>query len=590
MKVNFWSVIFMLLSLAGCGANSTGDNGAATPPPYTVSGTISAITQPSDGFKVELTDGANIVSTQADGKGNYSFTGLVSASYAVKPTHANYTFDPVETVVSNITRDQVVNFTANVGNPHPATHTVSGTITLPNPPPSSSVTVQITTVSTGVNSSVPANADGTYLISGVETGGTYTVKPIHPSYTFTPDVSTITNLQSDKVLNFTASAIPAGYSISGRITQNNTALAGVNLTLKNTTTAAEIIGKPTDNNGNYSFGGLASGTYTVAPSLTGVTFTPSVSPPLTVNGSNITQNFTAQAPTPGVVTRNYTLYIQPGTLTINGNAGTSPAKLAAWGFTDVDGGLPKFPGPQLSANEGDTVNVTVINNHNIAHNFVIQGATSGTPILINPNPNTVKYTFTAVNAGSYLYYDSLNADVNREMGLYGALIVGPPDGSLKAWNNGPDYTFQRIWILSEMDKLRWNDVASAGSPVSTSIYKPNYFLINGQGGSDGMTNTATTIEGNVGETALVRIINAGQFTNSLHFHGNHVQVLTVNGVRQASPYKELDVISIPPMGTAEVLYKLNQKGEYPMHNHISQMETANGVYLNGIVTMIIMHQ
>jgi len=374
------------------------------------------------------------------------------------------------------------------------------------------------------------------------------------------------------------------YTVSGNITLNQAALSGVNVTLSASGIAATST--LTDASGNYSFAGLAIGKYNLTPTPTDYSFTPDKLPVEIINANLTAENFTAKPiGSGGVVTRNYTLYIQPGTLTINGNGG---ATLAAWGYTDVVGGLPKFPGPQLSANAGDTVTVTVVNNHSIDHNFVIKGVVTNDNTTIAAGTRHT-YSFTAASEGSYVYYDTLNNDVNREMGLYGALIVGPSDGSQYVWAGGPVYDFQRIWIVSEMDGTRWNMVARAGGSIDTAIYKPNYFLINGQSGSDGMANAATTIDGMVGQTALVRIVNAGQFTNSLHFHGNHIQVLTVNGVRQTVPYKELDVINIPPLGTADVLYYLNQPGEYPMHNHIAQMETANGVYLNGIVTMIKMH-
>lgn len=281
--------------------------------------------------------------------------------------------------------------------------------------------------------------------------------------------------------------------------------------------------------------------------------------------------------------RNYTLYINSGSLTINGAGG---ATLSTWGYTDVSGSA-KIPGPVLSAYEGDTVSITVFNNHNINHNFVIQGVTSDAT-AIAPGGNRV-YSFTASKAGTYLYSDTLNNNINREMGLYGTLWIGPADGSNKAWANGPTYSFQRIWQLGDMDKLRWNDVAGSGGAVNTAVYKPNYFLINGKGGFDGMNDVNTTIDGLVGTSCLVRIVNGGQFSYSLHFHGNHVQVLTVNGVRQSSPYKLLDAVNVPAMGTTDLLYVLNQPGEYPMHVHTAQMETANGVYLNGAVTMIRMH-
>lgn len=281
-------------------------------------------------------------------------------------------------------------------------------------------------------------------------------------------------------------------------------------------------------------------------------------------------------------TRSYTLYITAGTLTVNGTGGAS---MSAWSYSDV-AGTAKIPGPALTANEGDTVNITVVNNHTLSHNFVIQGVSSDATAIAAGQSRG--YSFTASAAGTYLYTDTLNTNINREMGMYGALIVGPANGGNTAWTNGPAYTFARTWIVSEMDKPRWNDVAGTGGAVNTTIYKPNYFLINGKGGFDGMMDAATTIDGTVGQTALIRIVNPGQFSESLHFHGNHFQVLTINGVHQTSPYTLLDVINVPPMSTAEVLFPLNQAGDYPMHVHTAQMETANGVYLNGVATMIKM--
>lgn len=280
---------------------------------------------------------------------------------------------------------------------------------------------------------------------------------------------------------------------------------------------------------------------------------------------------------------NYTLYVTAGSLTVNGAGG---ATLPAWSYTEI-AGTPRFPGPIIMANENDTVNVTVVNNHTINHNFLVKGITTDTT-AIAPGASK-KYTLNVTVAGTYLYYDTLNNNINREMGLYGAFIVNPADGSKKAWTNGPAYSFQKTWVVGEMDKPRWNDVAGSGGTVSTSVYKPNYFVINGKGGNDAMGDSNTTISGNVGQTALVRIVNGGQLYNALHFHGNHFQVISINGVRQSSPYKLLDVINVSPAGTVDVLFYLNQPGHYPMHNHTAQMETANGVYLNGIAAMIEMN-
>ena len=282
-------------------------------------------------------------------------------------------------------------------------------------------------------------------------------------------------------------------------------------------------------------------------------------------------------------TRNYTLYITAGTWTINGAGG---ATLKVWTYTD-QAGTAKVPGPILTGVENDTFSIKVVNNHTINHNFLIKGLTTDTTAIAPGASKTYTFTASSASAGTYFYYDTLNNNINREMGQYGMLWIGPADGSAKAWSGGPSYSFQRLWVLSDMDKPRWNDVAGSGGTVNTSVYKPNYFMINGLGGFDSMHALGVnTIDGGLGQTALIRIVNPGQFPYSLHFHANHFELLTVNGKRQSSPYKKLDVVNIPPLGTADLLFYLNQIGKYPMHVHTAQMETANGVYLNGAVTMI----
>jgi len=567
MKEQTWLVLLMALSLAGCGGGS--DIGTGTPPSttYTVSGVI---TPKIEGVVVSLTSASTANTAMTDVNGVYSFNGIVNDTYTVKPNHAGHTFDPAERINITVNGDvSGVSFTAN-----PATYTISGAIS--GTLPADRVMVSLT----GAGTTVTASAiGGAYSFTGIVNGTPYAVKPSSSAYTFVPAEATniIANGMDVQGVNFDAKAITSGYSISGRVTQNNTGLPGVIMML---TGAANRV---TDADGKYSFDGLANGDYTLTPQQqTGLTITPTSLLKVTINNSNILVNDFTALSSSGTVTRNYTLYIKSGKLIINGNGGTT---LDAWGYTDVASGTPKFPGPQLSANAGDTVTVTVVNKHSIPHDFMINGVINGatndiTPILADASRT---YRFTASNAGTYLYYDTLNSDINREMGLYGALIVGSADGSPQAWTH--PYDFQRIWVVGEMDKPRWNDVANGPNAVTTLAYKPNYFLINGKGGFDGMKDLGTTIAGKVGQTALVRIANGGQFTHSLHFHSNHVTVLAKNGVQESSP-KELDVVALRPLETVDVLFYLNQIGNYPMHVHTAQLETANGVYLNGVATLI----
>jgi FtsP/CotA-like multicopper oxidase with cupredoxin domain len=275
----------------------------------------------------------------------------------------------------------------------------------------------------------------------------------------------------------------------------------------------------------------------------------------------------------------YTLYIEPGYLTINGDGG---AVIDVWGYTDVNGAPPMVPGPRLEMTQGQTVTIEVVNNHNRNHNFVIQGVTSDTGSIAPGSSKT--YTVTANQGGVFFYRDTLNSNVNREMGLHGAVIVRSNSNN-RVWDNGPSYDIERLWVLTDMDVPRWNDRASAGQSVSTGTYRPNYFMINGQGGFDGMHDPNTILEGNIGDVGVVRIVNAGQFDQSLHWHGNHFRVISRNG-QHLNNFEWQDTINVKAGTTMMVLYQLRD-GIFPMHVHSAQMETANGVYLNGTATLIV---
>jgi FtsP/CotA-like multicopper oxidase with cupredoxin domain len=276
----------------------------------------------------------------------------------------------------------------------------------------------------------------------------------------------------------------------------------------------------------------------------------------------------------------YTLYIKAGTHTINGAGG---ATLKVWGYTDNPAATPMVPGPVLEAQEGETVTVTVYNQDSRAHNFVVRNVTTDTGSIAAGSNKT--YTFTTSKAGVYLYRDTLNNNINRSMGLHGALVVRAAGGVNKAWTGGPSFDMERLWVVTDMDKARWNDVAGNGGTVSTGTYKPNYFMMNGLGGFDAMHDPNSVLQGPTGKVGLVRIVNAGQFDHSLHFHANHFQIIDEDGSRLTA--KEYgDTINVKPGTTAMVLFTL-KPGIYPMHIHSAQMETANGVYLNGVATLLV---
>src|SRR5207302_884342 len=149
------------------------------------------------------------------------------------------------------------------------------------------VLVTLSGTSTGTYTT---DTSGNYSFTGLA-NGSYTVTPSKTGFTFTPANQPLTiSGASAPNTNFTATAIPT-WSISGVIGPLP-AGSGVLVTLSGTSSGTAT----TDTSGNYSFSGLANGTYTLTPAKSGFTFTP-VNKSVTVsNASVIGANFTATAP------------------------------------------------------------------------------------------------------------------------------------------------------------------------------------------------------------------------------------------------------------------------------------------------------
>ena len=141
---------------------------------------------------------------------------------------------------------------------------------------------------------VTTEGDGSYQFSRLREGGSFTVSATKPHFTIAPSSQTFNNLNSDQVLDFTATATNAPFfTISGQVTENGVGLPGVTITLSGSQPGL----RTTDSNGNYSFELAGGGNYTVTPSSPGFTFAiPSqtfnnLSAPQTANFAATRQNF-----------------------------------------------------------------------------------------------------------------------------------------------------------------------------------------------------------------------------------------------------------------------------------------------------------
>lgn len=248
----------------------------------------------------------------------------------------------------------------------------------------------------------------------------------------------------------------------------------------------------------------------------------------------------------------FNLYAAP--FNINLPEGSS---LYMWGYGDLNGGtgathtegqgyfLPQYPGPTMIVTEGQPVTIN-LTNYGVPDpiSLVIPGhqmtATGGGAGLVSNHANfgqTVTYTFTAGKPGTYVYHslDGANPGLHSEMGLLGALIVRPADGSQSAYGaaTDTDYDQEYLYLLTEADPEVHQQMGAGhyGHFTNHERFATIYF-VNGRVYPDLVQGDYNPLfphqpyqalsMSHPGDKVLVRNANAGLDSHPFHYHGeNH---------------------------------------------------------------------
>jgi hypothetical protein len=306
-----------------------------------------------------------------------------------------------------------------------------------------------------------------------------------------------------------------------------------------------------------------------------------------------------------------------------------------WCYVDTHGRVtPDVPGPHIFVREGDTVNVKVHNHLDEPHSFFIRGVVNSKPIP--PGKNKI-ITFKAPKAGTYMYFDRLNAPVNRVMGLHGAFVsmprkapkgnkfspYGDPTPNVQklfndfgsqpwwpglSWQKGDSATAtarfrQYIWILHQASPNLFAEVGdfTPGQDFDRTLFVnkflrdsfainsnenlgptnnvPQYFTISGQSGHFSHNSPYLCPNNRVGEPVLIRLLNAGLWTHSMHIHANHVYITYANGVTgmpngvQENPFW-VDVFTLDPMSIVAYTLPYMRPPDIPNVRGIGRADAA----------------
>ena len=270
----------------------------------------------------------------------------------------------------------------------------------------------------------------------------------------------------------------------------------------------------------------------------------------------------------GPQVRNFTLDIVPTDLDMGG------ATWRAWSFNGT------VPGPTLTASVGDTLRVTVVNNHNLTHSFhthLVPASLASDGSQLNtitgiggmamiPPGESYTYELLAKEPG-ISYYHCHSADggytISQHMaqGLYGAILIKDP-------KDAPIRT--EVVFMGE----RGFNVTDPTAP---------YFIMNGKGlpggehelervfreqGAAGVIaqvgKTVPAFRGRVGEPIEVATINVGDAVHSFHLHG----MSAYSQEQQPGRPVPAQVVQLVPGGVDRIRLTPTEPGLWLFHCHV----------------------
>jgi FtsP/CotA-like multicopper oxidase with cupredoxin domain len=230
-----------------------------------------------------------------------------------------------------------------------------------------------------------------------------------------------------------------------------------------------------------------------------------------------------------------------------------------WSYT-ATGRSFQLPGPTLCVDQGAKVTVTLRNTLPEpvsilwpGQDDVSVGGQAAAPELdaggvvtsltnsAAAGTGSVTYTFTAGSPGTYLYSSGTDVTKQREMGLYGALVVRPAGLATQAnadATTGFDGEF--LFMLSQIDPA-YHSAVEKNRAYSANNNTARYFFINGRSMPDTLApNNASWmptqpygalihIQANAAKPALIRYVNAGPTDYAFHPHGSSQRVITRDG-------------------------------------------------------------
>ena len=251
-----------------------------------------------------------------------------------------------------------------------------------------------------------------------------------------------------------------------------------------------------------------------------------------------------------------------------------------WGFVDLDagggggGGMGggTYPSAPMRINAGTIVhtnlNVQGMMWLHTVHHHGIEPAdhADGVGHITWDVDGVYTYQWRPMHPGTYFYHCHTNTVLHAEMGMYGALIVDPPEGPGTLLSGGPTYDVEAFWVVDEIDS-RWHtlpwDAGTCGADVGLNVLNPDYFVITGVDGTGTSAMNVAPISATVqvGQKLLARYICAGYHPQRINFGGLTGTVYISDGRPLPNPIQVTEISAVSAE-RYDVIFEPTEPGEY----------------------------
>lgn len=230
----------------------------------------------------------------------------------------------------------------------------------------------------------------------------------------------------------------------------------------------------------------------------------------------------------------------------------------------------QVPGPFLKVKEGDTVNLTLLNDstsihpHSIDLHAVTGPGGGAAATMVEPGESKT-IIFKALNPGIFVYHCA-HSNVSNHMthGMYGLILVEPKNGMSKV---------DKEFYIMQGEFYSVGNLGRKGLQLFDAEAmldgKPQYIVFNGRTAS-----LSDNMQAKVGETVRIYVGNGGvNLISSFHVIGEILDKVYREGDLTSIPGRNIQTTLVPAGGATAVEFKVNYPGNYVLVDHaLSRLE------------------